>query len=362
MSSNRVAIDSREGMKRAYRAHITSKIFFVLFLLLSVIVCAGVSLTLGERGLTFLEVYRILFEHISGTTHQMGTDAWWDDFIVWNVRLPRILVAILAGSGLAVCGAVMQSMVKNPLADPYTTGISAGAILGVSVAIALGFSIVKGGSLGVILNAFIFGMIPAAVIILISRISKMGPATIILAGIAMTYFFSALSTLIMLTSSAETIHTVYLWQIGSLNNMQWSSVNMMAPLVILGSVVSFLLSKKLNVLSLGESSAKSLGLDADGLRSLCLIIVSFTAAAVVSFVGVIGFLGLVAPNMVRYVLGSDNKYLIPASILSGSAILLFADTISRLITTPEIPVGIVMSFIGGPVFLLVILLSRNRVW
>ncbi len=355
--------EKKESMKSAYKSYVLRKVLFVLVLVSVVVICAGVSLTLGSRNIDFFEAYRLLFQHILGATYEQGSTIWWDDFVVWEVRLPRILVAVVAGAALAVAGAVIQSIVKNPLADPYTTGISSGAVFGVALAMSLGFVVIQGtgGSIAVTINAFIFGMIPAVVIILVSRFRNSTSVTIILAGIAMSYLFSALGTLVMLMSSEEDLHGIYLWQIGTLQYVEWSTLPVMTVCTIAGSLLCVLIANKLNILSAGDATAKSLGLDTDGLKTLCLLVVSLMTASVVSYVGIIGFLGLVAPNVVRLVLGADNRYIIPASMMVGAAFLVFTDTLSRLITSVEVPVGVVMAFIGGPIFLLIILLNKRGV-
>ena len=349
--------------KSEYHAYIFRKFLYIVGLLAAVIVCAGYSITLGGRDIGFFEVYRLIFDHLMGATYELASPEWWDDFIVWDLRLPRVLVAIVAGMALSVCGAVIQSMVKNPLADPYTTGISSGAVCGVAIAMVLGLSVSPSDSnMGTLINAFLFGMIPAGIIILLSRGKNVSPATIILCGIAMSYLFSAMSTLLMMVSDAETIANIYKWQIGSLDGVTWNTLPLMTFFTFAGSVTALILAKRLNILSTGDANAKSLGLDVDGIRTICLIITSLVTASVTCFIGIISFLGLVAPNLTRMVIGSDNRYLVPASMLAGAAILLLADTASRLITTVNVPVGVVMSFIGGPVFLAIILMSRKEVW
>lgn len=352
-----------ESFKGQYRTYVLRKILFILLFLTLVFFCSGVSLTLGGRDIGFFESFKLIIDHILGNTYETGSEIWWDDFVLWTVRLPRILTAVVVGAALSVCGTVIQSIVKNPLADPYTAGISSGAVFGVSVAMSMGFVIVQGsgGDAGSILNAFIFGLIPAGVIIAVSRFRNSTSATIILAGIAMSYLFSALSTLIMITSSAETLQSIYLWQIGSLERATWSTLPFMTLVTAIDTIVCMLVSNKLNVLSSGENTARSLGLDTDGLKTLCLVVTAFMTAAVVSYVGIIGFLGLVAPNIVRLVLGSDNRFIIPASILVGASFLVLADTLSRLIVTANIPVGVVMSLIGGPIFLAIILLNKRGI-
>ncbi len=355
--------EDHEARKEEYHRYIFRKILYISVLAVAVFLCAGYSITLGGRDIGMLDVYRVLFDHIMGAEYELATPEWWDDYIVWDLRLPRVLVAIVAGMALSVCGTVIQSMVKNPLADPYTTGISSGAVCGVAIALVLGLTASATDSdLGVLINAFLFGMIPAGVIILLSRGKSVSPATIILCGIAMSYLFSAFSTLLMLVSDAETIANIYKWQIGSLEGVTWKTLPLMTFFTVAGSIISLILANRLNILSTGDNNAKSLGLDVDTIRTICLVVTSLMTAAVTCYIGIISFLGLVAPNLTRMIIGSDNKYLIPASMLAGSAILLLADTASRLITSASVPVGVVMSFIGGPIFLIIILINRREVW
>ena len=349
--------------KKDYRQFIFRKTLYLVVMLLVMFVCMGVSLTIGPRDLSFSEVYKILWDHICGATYELASTEWWNDYIVIEERMPRVVIAVVAGIGLALCGVVMQGIVKNPLADPYTTGISSGAVFGVSVSMVLGLQVGAANTgYGTLLNAFVFGMVPAFIIMLLSRMRNSTPATIILAGIAMSFLFSALSTLLVIISDAETVHNIYKWQIGSLSGVTWDTFPLMAAVVVLGSIISLVLSNRLNVLALGDDSARSLGLDAKKLRIVCLIIISLVAASVCCYLGIIGFVGLVAPNITRMIMGSDNKFLIPASMMCGATILLFADTVSRYITFADVPVGVIMSFIGGPLFLILIILNKKGVW
>ena len=356
-------VSDSEAAKAEYHRYIFRKILYIVALVVAVVVCAGYSITLGGRDIGFLDVYGLLWDHLMGATYDLGTTEWWDDFIVWEIRFPRVLVAIVAGMALSVCGAVIQSMVKNPLADPYTTGISSGAVCGVAIAMVLGLTVSPSDSnMGVLINAFLFGMIPAGVIIFLSRGKNVSPATIILCGIAMSYLFSAMSTLLMLVSDSETIANIYKWQIGSLDGVSWDTLPLMTFFTVAGSITALFLASRLNILSTGDDNAKSLGLDVDSIRTVCLIVTSLVTASVTCYIGIISFLGLVAPNLTRMIIGSDNRYLVPASMLAGAAILLLADTAARLITSVNVPVGVIMSFIGGPVFLAIILLTRKEVW
>lgn len=355
---------SKSAMKEEYHRYTFRKILFMLGCSAILIVLFGYALTLGSHEIDFVTVFATIWDHILGAKYDIGTPEWTNDYLVWEDRLPREAIAIVAGAGLAIGGAAMQSVVKNPLADPYTTGISAGAVLGVTIAMALGITAGSmTGNYGIIANAFLFGMIPTAVTILVSRISKTSPATIILAGVAMSYLFNAMSTLILISSEAGKIQEAFLWQIGTLQWTTWNDFPLMFSIVAVGSIVLAFTAKQLNILTLGDDSAKSLGLNADNYRLLVLVILSLMTSAVVSFIGIIGFLGLVSPHIVRTIIGSDNKYVIPASAIFGAMFLLAADLIARAIIEPgELPVGVIMSFIGGPLFLLLILKSRKGVW
>ena len=353
-----------DRMKEGYRRYIMMKLLFIILCILAVILIAGYGITIGARDLSILDVYRILYNHIRGATYIPGTLEWMDDYIVWNIRLPRVLMAIIAGAGLAVGGATMQSVVKNPLADPYLTGISSGAVFGVSVALVMGFTLGSSiGQYGIVMNAFVFGLIPVWVIVMVSRFTNMSPATMILAGIAISYLFRALSTLLLVGADVETISRAYIWQIGTLQNATWDGLLLMFIITTIGALFLMISSRKLNLLTLGDESAKSLGLDAEGFRVLCLIVISIITASIVAFTGLIGFVGLVVPHIARMALGSDNKYVIPTSVILGAALLLATDTFARIAIYPnELPVGIVMSFIGGPLFLLLIIRQKKEVW
>lgn len=351
-------------LKEDYHGYVKRKIVFTAAILTLIILISGVALTLGGRKIEFLQVYQILWNHLTGNLPVKGTDAFFDDYAVWSVRLPRVIVGIVVGACLAVGGAAMQSAVKNPLADPYTTGISSGAVFGVSIAIVMGFGLgTTVGTYGLVLNAFIFGMLPSAAIVVISKFTKSSPATLILVGVAMTYLFNAASTLILIGSSTEQLQQAYLWQIGTLENVNWDYVPLMTAVTIIGTVFLLAVSPKLNLLTAGDNSAKSLGLDPETFRIIILVVLSVMTASVVGFVGIIGFVGLVSPHIVRMIIGADNKYLIPASAMFGAAFLLAADLIARLVIYPgSIAVGVVMSFVGAPIFLVLIIRSRKEMW
>ncbi len=352
--------------KEDYRRLTALKVGAIAFFLALVVLLFFISLAVGTRELSIGEVYSLFFDHLSGVVYDKVDQyqLWYDDNIVWNYRLPRALFAIISGAGLAVAGAAMQSVMKNPLADPYTTGISSGALLGVALSLVLGFNVGSGGmdGYGTVVNAMIFAMIPVGVIYVLSPMMK-SPATLILAGTAVSYLFSSLTSIILVTNSEESLASVYQWQVGSFTDLTWDAVPAVFIVCVIGSAILFFLAGKMNLMSLDDKDAKALGLDGEKLRLVCLIILSFMAASIISFVGIIGFVGLIVPHMVRLAIGSDNRFVIPASIGIGASFLLGCDIISRAIdVSAAIPVGVVTAFIGSPIFLFLIIRGRREVW
>ncbi|MDO5862509.1 MAG: iron ABC transporter permease [Thermoplasmata archaeon] len=362
-----------------YRSYRHAKTLFLIVFLVLFLVMVAVDLGVGAYSISFLDVYTILIEkayglfasalnHIPGI--DLATDLGWiasmnrgsiAESVVWDQRLPRILAAIIVGVGLAVAGAAMQSMLKNPLADPYTTGISSGAAFGATIAITLGIYILP-GDFGIVVNAFVFGLIPAAIILLLSRYRKPSPAMMVLVGTSLMYIFNALQQYFMLVTDPNSSQQVLAWTTGSIAGIVWDDIPLMLILVVAGTVAIQYLGRTLNAMNSGDSYARSLGVDVDIFRIVTLLIISVIAAGIVSYTGVIGFVGLVAPHIARIFIGSDNRYLIPASALMGAVTMLFADIVAHYLVSFDLPIGIVTSVIGGPVFILLILRQRKEVW
>ena len=347
-----------------YRSYTLRKLTIIFGGMLILLVLMGLSVTVGYRDIQFFDVYAIIYDHITGASYDYHSEEWWDDWIVCNTRMPKVVVGIVAGVGLTVSGATMQSVMKNPLADPYTTGISSAAVFGVTIAMVLGISFADmSGQYAIVFNAFVFGMIPALVVMLVSKMNSISPSTLILAGIAISYFFGALDTLVMTMATPEDMKSAFLWQIGSLDHLTWNDLPIMLVVVSAGAVIMSFLSKKLNILSSGDESATSLGLNVTNYRLMCLILLSLMTASVISFTGIIGFVGLVVPHICRIILGSDNKFILPACAVLGPIMILTADIIGKTISPMgDLPMGIVMSFIGGPLFLLLVLKQRREMW
>ena len=357
-----ISNDDGYSIVEEYNASISKKVSFILISLLILILLMCAACAVGSRSIEFTSIPGIILNHLNGVTYDFGTSEWWDDYIVWDVRLPRVVIASVAGASLAICGAAVQSLMNNPLASPYTLGISSGACFGAVLAIVAGFSFSSSvGTYGITSNAFIFGMLPVAVVLIISKSIRMTPVTLILVGVAISQFFGSLSTLVMMNADEGSLQAAYLWQVGTLSNAVWADLPLMFILLIMGSVALMIFSWKFNVLTLGDDSAKSLGVDANKFRITMMVILALMTMSVVSYTGIIGFVGMIAPHIVRFVIGSDNKFVLPASMIIGAIILLSADTISRMVVVESIPVGAVMSFIGGPIFIYLVI-KRNSLF
>ena len=240
-------------------------------------------------------------------------------------------------------------------------GISSGAGFGAALAIILGVELISGG--GIIINAFVFAIIPAMVILFLSKFRRATPTMMILCGISLMYLFNAMTQLFMLVADPEDLATVYKWTVGTLDSIDMGELVLVLIVAVAGSIYVQYMANRLNVMGIGDDSAKTLGVDVDRQRLIMLLVITLVAASVVSFTGVIGFVGLVSPHIARLVIGADNRYLIPAAGIFGSVLLLVSDIVARTIAAPTIlPVGVITACIGGPLFMYLILRSSKEVW
>ncbi len=355
--------DNRENLKQEYKDYRWRKVLFIFVCIGLVFIMFFISLGTGTLRLSLQEAINYFFAHLNGTVFTDEGDIY-NDNIVWNYRVPRALFAIIAGVCLAVAGTVMQSVMKNPLADPYTTGVSSGALFGVAIAMILGLS-VNGTyhGIGVVINAILFSMIPVAVIVIMAPFFRRSPASLVLSGVAVSYLFNSFTSLLMVSTDSANLAHVYQWQVGTLYDLSWDVVQLPFIMMIVGLAILMPLAGKLNIMALDDKDAKSLGLNIEKLRILCLVILALMTSVIISFVGIIGFVGLVIPHIIRIVLGADNKYLLPAAGAFGAVFLLGCDIISRVLdVSAVIPVGVVTSFIGAPLFLYIIIRQKRSMW
>ena len=324
-----------------------TRVIIVLLVLLFASVC--LSLSLGHVQISLSCVAEAVLAPNKASSCSVG-----DLVIVRSIRFPRIFVAILVGAGLSVAGAGMQGLFRNPMADPYIVGISAGAALGASIGFVFHLHIMF-----VSLVAFTAAMCTSLLVYSLARVGGHVPVrNLLLAGIAVGYFLSAITMLIMFLARKE-VQQIVFWLMGSLSTSDWTKLQYVLPVSALGGVGVYTHARELNILQLGEEQALSLGIDVEKTKRYVLIFSSLITASSVAISGVIGFIGLVTPHMVRLLVGPNHKVLIPCSALLGAVLLLWSDTIARTIIPPvEIPVGVVTALGGGPFF--VYLLRRGK--
>ena len=280
--------------------------------------------------------------------------------IIWNIRFPRIMGGLMAGFGLGICGCVMQAVLKNPLASPFTLGISAGAHFGVAVAAVLGIGIISGPYL-LVGNAFLFAMLCSLFIICLANLKGATSETLILAGIAVNYLFSSLSSLFQYFATDEQLRVMVSWGMGDLSAFSWKNFPLLLLIFILCTPLIYLKANDLNLMTVGDESAKSLGVDANKVRTFTMLLASLLVATIVCFTGTIAFVGLVAPHMARMIIGADHKYLLPASGILGALILISSDAIGMNIIRPTIiPTGIMSSLLGVPFFMYLIMKGKRK--
>jgi iron complex transport system permease protein len=346
----------RVKLREDYQRSAGRKVLFLILLVIAIVLLAGVAATLGSANISVLEVYNtILAKFLPG--HFQA--AWFADAIVWGLRLHRILLAIAAGMGLAIAGAVMQGILKNPLASPFTLGISSAASFGAALAIVLGAGFV-GGEWLIIGNAFIFTLLASFTVYGLAKYKGITPETMILAGIAIMYLFQAMTSFLQYVGRSEQVQEVVFWMMGSLGRSSWNRVAIVFAVIAICFPYLWLKSWDINAMGAGDETATSLGVNVERTRVISLFLVSIITASIVCFTGTIGFIGLVAPHIARMVIGGDHRFLLPASALVGGLLLLGADTLARTILAPVIlPVGIMTAFLGIP-FFIYLFMRRNR--
>ncbi len=282
--------------------------------------------------------------------------------IVWQIRLPYALTAVLVGAALALSGAEMQTVLNNPLASPFTLGVSAAAAFGASLAIVLGLGLPFLQQDAVVaLNAFVFAFGSVLLLQAMARARRGGVQSIVLFGIALVFAFNALTALVQFIASQEALQQLVFWTMGSLSRSSWRSVAAMAVVLAAAGPFSWAAARALTALRLGEDRAASAGVDVGRLRFLSLLRASLLSAAAVAFVGVVGFIGLVGPHIARLLVGEDHRLYLPGSVLSGALLMSLASALSKsLVPGALLPVGVVTAVIGVPAFLILIFRSGAR--
>jgi iron complex transport system permease protein len=350
--NNKVDIMSNFNNKKK-KLTIVGITLFILIIFLLIL-----SVNLGRADIKIVEVVKIIYGKITFNEKILSDISKAKIAIVWNIRLPRILIAILIGWGLAVSGTVFQSLLMNPLADPYTIGVSTGAAFGAVIAIYINIFILK-NPVPIIPFAFLGAILT---LLLVMKIAKrngyMSSSNLIIAGIIVSSILSA-GISFLKSASGEQVSVIIFWLMGSLDSRTWNQVALSFPIITILTLICIYFSDDLNILALGEKQARALGVNTKKIRNIFLISAAMITAICVSVSGIIGFIGLIVPHMLRFSLTSDNKALIPLSALLGSLLLLFADNISRVLFNVEIPVGVITTLFGGP-FFIYIFMSKNK--
>ncbi|HNI69910.1 MAG TPA: iron ABC transporter permease [Marmoricola sp.] len=330
-------------------------VFATLGLLLVVLVIFAVGI--GQVSIPPGEVIGSILNRLGlGTgslpTHPQG------EAVLWQIRFPRVLMAVLVGAALACAGAVMQGVFGNPLAEPGVVGVSSGAALAAAASIAFGASVL--GVWTVPVFAFIGGLITTLLVYAMSRDGgRTEVVTLVLTGVAVNAVANAGMAFVMFAADTQAREEIVFWTLGSLNGTRWQYVALVAPLTLIGILSALLMSRKLDLLSLGDRAARHVGIDVERLRLVAIVVVALLTAAAVSFCGIIGFVGLVVPHLIRILLGPGHRALVPASALGGAVLLVAADMVARTaVSYADLPIGMLTALVGGPFFFW--LLRRTR--
>ncbi|MEW9095212.1 MAG: iron chelate uptake ABC transporter family permease subunit [Clostridiaceae bacterium] len=338
--------------------------FLLIVLIVILLVITVISSTLGVANINFYQSMKILSSKIPllGKYVNLEGISSTHKLIILNLRLPRIILAALIGAGLSLVGCVFQAIFKNPMADPYILGISSGSALGASIAIILGLNIAFLGLSGVTFFAFTGAILTTLLVYIIAKTgTKLPTNTLLLSGVSVSFLLSSIISLIMIFNR-EQVEQIIFWTMGSLNSANWKAVISLLPFILIGGFLIFVFSKDLNVMLTGDDTASSLGVEVDKVKKILLVISSLIIAACVSVSGIIGFVGLIIPHMIRIIVGPDHRVLLPFTALGGGIFMIISDTLARTLAPPaEIPVGAITSIFGAPYFIYLLIKNKKKV-
>ncbi|AEH60827.1 transport system permease protein [Methanosalsum zhilinae DSM 4017] len=344
-----------------YKEHTARKVSYILTGIFLLFLAAVYSISTGPIDIPLLDVIRTL-------AGQSISPTW--DSAIWNIRLPQVLTAIVAGAGLAISGVVMQSILRNPLGSPFTLGISNAAAFGAAFSIiilgagstssSVGTAVTINNPYTTTIAAFVFAMIATAVILMFARIRGTTPEVMILIGVAMGSLFTAGTMFLQYFADDVQLASMVFWTFGDTSRASWEELGLISVIVIIAFVYFTLNRWKYNAIDAGDETAKGLGVDVEKVRLWGMIWASLVTAITVAFLGVIGFIGLICPHMVRRLIGDDHRFLITGSVVMGALLLLCADTVARAMIQPyQLPVAVLTSFLGAPAFIYIILKWRR---
>jgi len=319
--------------------------------LLVLLIALILSLAIGSVFISPAEMWKIL--------RGMGEAKF--AFIIWNIRLPRTVLVALTGAALSGSGAAYQGLFRNPLADPFLIGVASGAGLGAVIAMSIQWPYSFWGLMAIPMAAFIAALLTVFIVYFLARVGQTVPTSnLILAGVAFSSFATSLTSFLMLRSTSE-VRRALGWLLGGASQTGWTAILAMLPYVLIGLGILVFFGYRLNLLQFGDDQAQQMGLNVTRTKTLLLIASSLATAAAVAFSGIIGFIGLIVPHLMRMWFGADYRQLIPLSILGGATALLISDILARVVLAPqEIPVGIITALVGAPFFLWVLRRVKNQ--
>jgi iron complex transport system permease protein len=314
----------------------------------------AVAITIGPASISVADVQGIVIHHLGGPPSGASR---LQDGIVWQLRLPRVVLAALCGAGLALCGAVLQSLLRNPLADPFVLGVSSGASTGAVLVAVLG---VGGGILSLSGGAFVGAVVSFGLVLTLAHLAGGGTDRVVLAGVAGTQLFSATTSFVVLSSAdAEQTRGVLFWLLGSLSGASWAEVQLCAVVVGTGLMCCLAMAPSMDAFAFGQDTAATLGISVQRTRAALLIVTALMTATVVAAAGAIGFVGLVLPHAARFLVGPQHVRLLPTVALVGAVFMVWVDAMARTAFAPqELPTGVVTSLVGVPAF--AVILFRRR--
>ncbi len=357
-------MSTKAEVKKIYTEGKKRKILAISTLFIILIISMIVSLSVGAGAPNLIDALNVISSRVFPFLN-INPGSELTQSIILDTRLPRLLLAVIAGVGLAASGASMQGVLRNPLVSSYTLGISAGAGFGAALAIVFQIGVfTQYPTYVTVANSFLFSLMAVLIVYIIARLRGISSEAVILSGVAVSYLFSALLSLIQyVTPQHEAVRSVVFWLLGSFVSATWTSVIVVLPFVIITMIFMVRYSWDLNVLSLGEDTAKSMGINSKRILSIYMVLTTVATASIVSFTGILGFVCLISPHIARMLIGNDHRFLLPCSMLVGSSLLVVADTLARMVLyRSDIPVGIITSLLGIPFFMYLLLSRKRRAW
>ncbi|MGM0508807.1 MAG: FecCD family ABC transporter permease [Fusobacteriota bacterium] len=334
------------------------KILFIISIIISLITIIF-SVTIGTVKIPFFDAIKIILNKTLNIDFDINKTY---GVILYKLRLPRTILSGIIGIGLATIGAVYQSVFKNPMADPYVLGISSGAALGATLGMVF-FSVFQYSFTVISIFAFFGAFLTLILVYQIAKVKNILPVvTLLLSGISVNLFFSSLISFVMILKRKQ-MGEIFFWIMGSVNSATWRDIIVLTPVIFIGSGILYFFFRELNIILTGEETAKTLGIDVEKTKKIILVVSSIMIAFIVASSGIIPFVGLIVPHIVRLLIGSNNRYLIPLSGIFGAIFLMLSDIIARVLISPsELPIGIITALVGTPYFIWLLYKTKEEVF